>query len=127
MPIRHTAASFFVGPSTIARAGQGLLAAVLIEAEDWIGPYTGIHLAWDDLVSGPHAGSEYILAICHDHYIVSEGPEAGYTRFINHSADPNTVLIVSTRWKTARFEAICPISPGQEIFFNYGEEYWTAA
>lgn len=127
MPRRHSAASFFVAPSTIAGAGLGLFAAVPIAEEDCIGSYTGVHLTWDALVSGSYSGSDYILDICSDHYIVGEGSEAGYTRFINHSTEPNAFLIVSTRWKTARFEAIYPIAPGQEIFFNYGEDYWTAA
>jgi len=127
MPNRHSAASFRVRPSTIPGAGLGLFAVVPIGVEDGIGPYTGIHLTWDDLVSGPYAGSDYILGICFDHYIVGEGPEAGYTRYINHSTEPNVCLIISTRWKTARFEAITPISPGEEIFFNYGEEYWAGS
>jgi len=126
MPTRHTAPAFTVGRSSIAGAGQGLFAAVPIAAEDCMGPYTGVHLTWEALVSGPYAGSDYILAICSDHYIVAEGPEANYTRYINHSTEPNVCLIVSTRWKTARFEAISPIAPREEIFFNYGEDYWTS-
>ena len=31
-------------------------------------------------------------------------------------------LVVSSRWKTARFEALRAIEPGEEIFFNYGED-----
>jgi SET domain-containing protein len=32
--------------------------------------------------------------------------------------------VVSTRWKTARFEALRRILPGEELFFNYGDDYW---
>jgi SET domain-containing protein len=53
------------------------------------------------------------------------GPKAGYTRYINHSSERrNAFLVVSTRWKSARFEAIRPIAPGDEIFFDYGELYF---
>lgn len=36
-------------------------------------------------------------------------------------------MIVSTRWKTVRIECIREIFPGDEIFINYGEDYWAAA
>lgn len=45
MPTHHSANAFTVGRSSIAGAGHGLFAAVPIEAEDWIGPYNGVHLA----------------------------------------------------------------------------------
>lgn len=43
---------------------------------------------------------------------------------MNHSSKPNVRLVVSVRWKTARFEAIRKIKSGEELFFDYGDEYW---
>ena len=37
---------------------------------------------------------------------------------------PTPLLVVSSRWKTARFQALRDIEPGEEIFFDYGEDYW---
>ncbi|MCU7801228.1 MAG: SET domain-containing protein-lysine N-methyltransferase, partial [gamma proteobacterium symbiont of Lucinoma myriamae] len=45
---------------------------------------------------------------------------------INHSSQPNSQFIVSTRWKTVRIEAMREIQPGEEIFIDYGIDYWQA-
>lgn len=127
MPSRarcHTGDSFEVRPSTIPGAGLGLFAYQPIALEETIGYYAGHVLTQEELWHSPYTGSDYLLYICHNHIIVGEGPQANYTRYINHSENPNAYLIVSTRWKSARFEAIADIAPGDEIFFNYGDIYW---
>lgn len=118
---------FEVRPSGIPGAGLGLFARVRIAVEDTIGRYTGELITMDELEAGRFAGSDYILAVTSRDLIVAEGPKANYTRYINHSASPNAFLVVSSRWKTGRFEAIRPISPGEEIFFDYGDVYWKHA
>lgn len=123
----YTADDFEIRESTIPGAGLGLFAKVPIEIEETIGRYTGEIITWDELLAGKYSGSDYIMALTSKLLIVGEGPSANYTRYVNHSTSPNAFLIVSTRWKTARLEAIKPIAPGDEIFFNYGEEYWAAA
>ncbi|MEZ5303662.1 MAG: SET domain-containing protein-lysine N-methyltransferase [Verrucomicrobiales bacterium] len=123
MPKRHSEASFEVRASTIPGAGLGLFARVPIGLEETIGFYTGEVITADELNAGKFAGSHYLLFVTRHHIIVGEGPKANYTRFINHSAEPNAFLITSTRWKSARFEAIESIAPGQEIFFDYGDEF----
>ena len=119
--------AFEVRPSTIEGAGLGLFARERIELEDTIGSYTGELITYDELAAGRFAGSDYLLGLTQKHLIAGEGPKANYTRYINHSSAPNAFLIISTRWKTARFEAIRPIEPGEEIYFDYGEAYWSAA
>lgn len=123
----YTADDFEIRESTISGAGLGLFSKVPVGIEETIGRYTGEIINWDELLAGKYSGSDYIVALTSKLLIVGEGPSANYTRYINHSFSPNAFLIVSTRWKTARLEAIKPISPGDEIFFNYGEEYWAAA
>jgi len=122
-----TQESFEVKASTIPAAGLGLFSRVHIGIEETIGYYTGEIITWEELRNGRFSGSDYILALTSTLLVVGEGPKANYTRYINHSTSPNAFLIVSTRWKTARFEAIREIAPGDEIFFNYGEDYWEAA
>jgi len=117
-------AAFEVKPSTIPDAGLGLFALERIRAGDTIGYYSGEIITSDEMDSGRYSGSEYILWVARNHVIVGEGPKANYTRYINHSDDPNAFLVVSTRWKTARFEALKAIHPGEEIFFHYGDDYW---
>jgi hypothetical protein len=118
---------FEVRESTIPCAGLGLFSKVHIGIEDTIGYYTGEIITCEELLAGKFSGSNYILALTTQLLIVGEGPKANYTRYINHSTSPNAFLITSNRWKTARIEAIKPIAPGDEIFFNYGEDYWAAA
>jgi len=124
MPKRWTAESFEVRPSTIPSAGLGLFAREPIGIDDTIGYYTGEIVSDAELKTGKFAGSNYILWVTRSHIVVGEGPNANYTRYINHSDTPNAYLVVSTRWKTARFEAVRPIQAGDEIFFNYGDDYW---
>jgi uncharacterized protein len=121
-----TAAAFEVGPSTIDGAGLGLFARETIWPEDTIGYYTGVILSEAELYNPNRPFSAYLLWVCRNHIINGEGPTANYTRYINHAAEPNAFLIVSTRWKSARFEALRRIDPGEEIFFNYSEEFWGA-
>lgn len=118
----YTEADFEIRPSSIKGAGMGLFSRVAIELEETIGYYTGEVITETQLYEeGKFAGSDYIMWVCKNHIIVGEGPRANYTRYINHSSEPNAFLIVSTRWKSARFECVNPIRPGDEIFFNYGE------
>lgn len=70
--------------------------------------------------------SDYILWVCTDHNILGEGPLSNYTRYINHSEQPNGRFVVSTRWKTARIEAIKKIFPDDEILIDYEPSYWEA-
>lgn len=118
----YTEVDFEIRPSTIKGAGMGLFSRVDIGLEETIGYYTGEVITETQLhEESKFAGSNFIMWVCTNHIIVGEGPRANYTRYINHSNEPNAFLIVSTRWKSARFECVNPIRPGDEIFFNYGE------
>lgn len=116
--------AFEVKASSIPQAGFGLFAKVAIGPGENIGYYQGKILTDDEVEETRYGNSLYLLWICKDHWIWGEGRYANYTRYINHSRKPNVELITSTRWKTARFEAIKPIAPGEEIYFDYGDYYW---
>lgn len=119
-----TEVDFEIKPSTIEGAGLGLFTKVPIAEETTIGYYTGKVIQEKEFYDPDRPFSPYVLWVCRTHIIIGEGPDANYTRFINHSDEPNAFLTVSTRWKTARFEALRPIQAGEEIFFDYGEDYW---
>lgn len=123
-PKIRTADDFTIKTSTIPGAGKGLFAKTKIHTGDTIGYYTGEVITEKEFYDPERPFSAYILWVCRTHIIVGEGPKANYTRYINHSNTPNAFLVVSTRWKTARFEAVCGIEPGEEIFFHYGDDYW---
>lgn len=119
-----TKTDFEIRPSTIKGAGRGLFAKTHIAEEDTIGYYTGEVIDEKEFYNPDRPFSAYVLWVCRTHIIVGEGPKANYTRYINHSEKPNAFLVVSSRWKTARFEALRDIAPSEEIFFDYGEDYW---
>ncbi len=123
-PKTWTEKDFVIRPSTIKGAGRGLFTRVPIKVEDTIGYYTGEIIDEQAFHDPVRPFSAYVLWVCRTHIIIGEGPKANYTRYINHSDKPNAFLVVSSRWKTARFEALRDIEPGEEIFFDYGEDYW---
>ncbi|MEM1222358.1 MAG: SET domain-containing protein-lysine N-methyltransferase [Verrucomicrobiota bacterium] len=123
-PKTWTENDFEIRTSTIKGAGRGLFTKVRIKQEDTIGFYTGEIIDEKEFYNPDRPWSAYVLWVCRTHIIVGDGPKANYTRYINHSDKPNAFLIVSSRWKTARFEALRNIAPGEEIFFNYGDDYW---
>lgn len=115
---------FEIRPSTITGAGNGLFAKVQIEEGDNIGYYTGYIIDEAEFNNPDRPFSPYVMWVSSNHIIVGEGPKANYTRYINHNDKPNAFLVTSTRWKTARIEALRSIEPGEELFFNYGDDYW---
>lgn len=62
--------------------------------------------------------------------IVWRGVYANWTRFINHTSSAyRNVAICTTSERYGRSHAMYatrPISAGEELFFDYGSDYWTA-
>jgi len=125
-PTKWTEDAFEIRPSSIQGAGNGLFAKKRIEIDDTLGYYTGLIIDEEEFHNPERPFSPYVMWVSKKHIIVGEGPEANYTRYNNHSDEPNAFLVTSTRWKTARIEAICMIKPGEEVTFNYGDDYWEA-
>lgn len=123
-PIRYSEFDFVVKESLVKGIGLGLYTKHHLFKGDTIGYYTGTIITDEDAESPKYIDSKYLLYVCKDWWICGEGKKANYTRYINHSSKPNARLIVSARWKTARFVAIKSIPAGTEIFFDYGRDYW---
>ena len=121
---KWTADDFEIRTSTIEGAGMGLFAKHAIGEEDTIGYYTGEVITEKEFHDPERPFSAYVMWVTKDHILVGEGPKANYTRYINHDDEPNAFLVVSSRWKTARIQALRDIEAGEEIFFDYGEDYW---
>jgi SET domain-containing protein len=123
-PKHYEESDFEVRQSSIPGIGLGLFTKVNLRKGDHIGYYTGKILTDEQANSNRYIESRYLLWVCRDWWIYGEGKEAGYTRYINHSSKPNAELVVSVRWKTARFKALKNIKAGEELFFDYGKDYW---
>jgi len=123
MPRKLTEHDFEVKTSTIPESGRGLFALKTVRKGDTIGDYVGLELTDEQANSEPYVNSRYLVWVCKDCWI--DGLRGGnYTCYINHSKNPNCELVVSTRWRTARIQALKSIQPGEELFFDYGDEYW---
>ena len=124
--ILRNADDFEVRSSSIPNIGKGLFAKTKIYPEDTIGNYLGTVLTDEQFYKDRkyYLGS-YNVWVCKDCWIWGEGKKANYVRYINHSSKrPNAELVTSVRWKKARIRAIEMINPGDEIFMNYGDDYW---
>lgn len=117
-------ADFEVRPSTVPGIGLGLFARTRLRKGDVIGHYTGRRLTEEEANSEPYVNSRYLVWICKDWYLDAQGNEGNYTKYINHSPEPNAELLTNTRWKVALIQAMTRIEPREEIFFDYGDEYW---
>ena len=68
--------------------------------------------------------------ILHDYVFGTPNEEEEYlvplgnAMMYNHSSDPNAEWEIHDDNNFVRFKAIKNISKGEEIFHNYGEEYW---
>ncbi len=120
----HTEESFEVRRSSNPQRGSGVFALATVYKGETIGYYTGKILTDAQANRRPHVDSRYLMYVCKDHWINAEGPLANYMRYVNHSGKPNAQLVTSSRWKTARIECTRTIRPGQEVFYDYGDEYW---
>lgn len=123
-PVWFSEKDFEVRPSTIPGIGLGLFARSRLRKGDVIGHYTGLRLDEEEANSEPYVHSRYLVWICKDWYLDAQGSFGNYTKYINHSSRPNAELLTSTRWKVALIQALSRIEPGEEIFFDYGDEYW---
>ena len=121
--IKHSEKDFVVKPSSIPNAGNGLFAISKIQPGDIVGFYTGIYVD-DETADKDHVDSDYVLKIADNCNVVGEGPDASYTRFINHCPYPNTQFVIDEEKELAWVESLELIEKGEELFIDYGEEYW---
>ena len=97
--------------------GLGLFATTRIEKSEFIIEYTG------EVITSAEAdtrGTRYLFELDDDYTI--DGSERGNTaRYINHYCNPNTEAVIEDG--QIRFYALRAINQGEEISYDYGEEY----
>lgn len=115
---------FEIKKSSIKKAGKGLFAKVGIKKGEHIGYYTGKKLTAKQTEREPYVSSKYLMTVTKNCFILGEGKGSGFASYINHSSKPNAEIIISKKKKTARIAAIKKIKKGEEIFYDYSNEYW---
>ena len=108
-----------VGDSSIH--GQGVFAQVDIKAGEVIERCPYLVIDDDDLAeenrlndylfTSPDAATDYLVIM-------------GYGMMYNHSSDANAEWEIDDDNRFVRFSATKDIAAGDEIFQDYGEEYW---
>ena len=115
---------FSIATSTIPKAGQGLFAKRNINEGSTLGFFNGLMLTDQEIDTSPYVHSDYIIWLCRDCNLIAEPSDENYCSYINHQLPANVEMIISTRWKTVRIQALDDIAAGSEIFLDYGEDYW---
>jgi len=118
--LRHVPeAKIFIGDSPVH--GQGVFAAVPIRKGEVIErcPYIVID---DDDLQDENRLNDYLFTspdVKTDYLVVM-----GFGMMYNHSSDANSEWEIDDDNRFVRFSAARDIAPGEEIFQDYGEEYW---
>ncbi|PID51833.1 MAG: hypothetical protein CR972_05145 [Candidatus Moraniibacteriota bacterium] len=101
-----------------SNAGLGLFANKNLKKGDFIIEYTGEPLTYEE---ADERGGRYLFTL--NDTIVLDGTGREHTaRYINHSCDPNIEAVIEDE-EHIMFYAIKNIIKGEELTFDYGEEY----
>ena len=101
-------------------AGLGLFATTPYKRGDFIIEYTG------ELITTHEAdrrGGKYLFVVSDKKTIDGKG-RGNIARYINHSCTPNAEAELNEEELRVRIYAKKKILPGEEIFYDYGKEYW---
>jgi uncharacterized protein len=104
-----------------SRTGLGLFATRPIEKGSCIIRYSGPLLdSWKD--GEPHE-NKYLFRV-NSRWTIDGSVRSNIARYINHSCKPNAESEVNTRIRKVFICAIAKIEAGEEITYDYGEEYF---
>eukprot|EP00962_Isochrysis_galbana_P008617 scaffold2403_cov141-Isochrysis_galbana.AAC.3 len=110
--------------------GHGLFATAPLSDGAFLGDYTGDVLTHDEyLARYPAEDARYVLAANTDYNIDAVDQErASLLRFLNHSSEPNCYYDVrrvrGQRQKRVSFFTSRAVEAGDELCFDYGQQYW---
>jgi SET domain-containing protein len=120
----------YISPSMIGNAGLGLFASRSYFVGDVIVQYDGEHLTKQDheLLYPGRTLAPYSIRLDETTYIDGSDPlKSTLARYANDSQNEslNNAKIVTFPDNKTYLEAIKPIQAKQEIFVDYGKEYWS--
>ena len=118
------------------KIGYGVFAEEDISANEMVGEYTGELLSRKKVDALPslaqadcvmYVGAFYQKDAIRDHLFVDAKKFGNFTRFINHSGNPNvdnfSVLGEDGLWHIPVF-TIKPIKKDEQLLIDYGQGYW---
>jgi uncharacterized protein len=114
-----TSRSFRVGRS---RTGLGLFAVRPIAKKEYIVTYSGKWIATEEARRRERLGNPKYLFEVNGRWTIDGSSRRNLGRYVNHSCAPNAVPVL--RKGKMVLVASQPIAPGDEITFDYGEEYF---
>lgn len=103
--------------------GKGLFAKTLIKKGTFILEYTGVPLPAEE--ADDHPG-RYLFEV-NDKITLNGDTPDNTAKYINHSCDPNVEAEIdeeSDGSEHVNIYAVRAIKPGEELFIDYGEEYF---
>jgi uncharacterized protein len=109
---------FHVGRSA---TGLGLFATRVIKRAAYIATYRGPVLSVEEAEKREQHGAKYMFELTKK-LTIDGSPRWNVARYMNHSCWPNAKPVV--RKGKIVFVALRDISPGEEITYNYGKEYF---
>jgi uncharacterized protein len=109
---------FRVGRST---TGLGLFATKVIKRAAYIATYRGRRISVEEAERRERQGAKYMFEL-NSRWTIDGSPRWNVARYMNHSCWPNATPVV--RKGKIVFVALRSISPGEEITYNYGKEYY---
>jgi len=110
--------SFRIGRST---TGFGLFATKVIKRAAYIATYRGRHMSTEEAEKRERQGAKYMFEL-NSRWVIDGSPRWNVARYMNHSCWPNAKPV--TRKGRIVFVALRAISPGEEITYDYGREYF---
>jgi SET domain-containing protein len=113
---RPTKHAFVVKKSS---AGLGLFAASPIQRKDFVIEYWGTLITDDE---AEKKGGKYLFDIQDTKLTIDGATRKNLARYMNHSCKPNCEPILDG--KRMFIYAIRNITPGEELTYDYGKEYF---
>jgi uncharacterized protein len=103
-----------------SETGLGLFAVKRIKRGAYIATYRGPRLPNDEADRREARGARYMFEVS-SKFTIDGSSRSNVARYINHSCWPNATPIIRNGKIVIR--ALRTISPGEEITYDYGEEY----
>jgi uncharacterized protein len=113
------ASKFRVGRS---QTGLGLFATKLIKKSAYIATYRGRRISSGEAAELEERGSRYMFEL-NSRWVIDGSPRYNVARYMNHSCRPNAEPYIRKARKII-FKALRAITPGEEITYNYGRDYF---